>query len=264
MKKIPVWKVILLSIVTLGVYSFVWLALRRTEIEKTYGLKTPHWLWLALPYIITLATVIPLAIIGAILAIGNPQLFTAVILTGLVIAVLPTFITVWWIARFGAAAAKVIGGRVPTAWAIVLYLICGFVTVPIYQFYFNRFATAKLPTKKVGPSVKFIALSVALIAVSIASNAFSTRDMLNDLQQMQQDMTTQQQNTQKANDLQHQAAQLDQQYQACLHNLENDFYMSEPADEARYNQAYDECEAIRIDQNRAVDAFEQLNKELFR
>lgn len=257
MKKISVRKVILLSIVTLGIYAIIWLACRRNELVQNYNQKLPHWLWLVIPGAAAIGLAVPLFLL--VLQIKDPAQAFLLIMTGTaVLSLVPFAISVWWVARYGAAVSKITAGRVPTVWTVLLYIFWGFVIAPVHQYYFNRFPTEKIPAKSdfVNPSRKFVTLSAIAITISFVLTIFSLASIPGDYQKIQQDIKQTQQDATKNEDLLHRSEALLAEYQGCIDKLESDF----PGDitveeEAVYNEAYDECEAIRVEQTEAADAY---------
>ena len=165
MKKIRIWKVIVFSIITLGVYDVVWYILRQREMESTYDLKIPHWLWMLLPQILTLIVGISVFLFTAIT--GFTPLSVTLIVAALLIALATFGLFIWWFLGFSRAAAKVTANRVPVGWAFALTILANPAEVIAYQYYFNRYAGDKLPTKQVGPSKKFKKVAVIVIILSI-------------------------------------------------------------------------------------------------
>jgi heme/copper-type cytochrome/quinol oxidase subunit 2 len=176
MKHIPIWKIIVFSIITLGIYDIVWYILRQREMESTHGLKMPHWLWMIVPQAILACVIATLFTLTLIL--GNGQLLPAHSLLFLFLilplAIAALGLAIWWLIGFSRAAAKVIAGRVPTGWSLALFLLVGNVAQIIaLQYYFNRYAGDTLPVKTVGPSQKFRNIAILIIVISIASGIIS-------------------------------------------------------------------------------------------
>lgn len=252
MKKIAVWKVLVLSIVTAGIYTIIWLARRRNELVENYGQKVPHWLWILLPSLIALVLFFPLIIVLALL-VKDPALLAASATWGSVaLFVVPFIISIWWITKFSQAAARVVANRVPAGWAVFLYILCGFFTSGVQQFFFNRYAKKTLPKEQVGPSVRFVILSSIAITVSLIVNIWSFTTFPGDYEQLKVDLTHNAELLEKVN-------RLATEYDACIEKLERDHPGDLTAEnEAAYNQAYDACEEIRIEQNKAADEYNRL------
>lgn len=56
------------------------------------------------------------------------------------------------------------------------------------------------------------------------------------------------------------ATRLYQEHQACVKKLDEDFKALDSTNQDAYQKAYDTCEAIRLEQNKAVDTYNQLNQ----
>jgi len=246
MKKIALWKVIVLSIVTLGIYSIIWLARRRNELVDNYQQKVPSWLWLVIPGAISIALIVP-AVIFTFLLISNDQLIQALLLIGIVSLLLlaSAIICLWWVWRFSSAMSRVIEGRVPTIWAFLIYLFLGVALIYVHQFYINRYATDKISTKNVGPSTKFIVLTVVAIVASVILSGASSASMPDDsFQKLQENSAV----GEKAN-------RLIVDYTTCTDTLQKDYPEVTVENEAAYNKAYDVCNKIRIEQNAAANRY---------
>lgn len=192
MKHIPIWKIIVFSIVTFGIYDIVWYILRQREMESAYGLKMPHWLWMIVPQAILACIIATLFILALILGYGQllPALSLVFLFLVLPLVIAALGLALWWLIGFSRAAAKVVAGRVPTGWSLAIFLLVGNVAQIIaLQYYFNRYAGDTLPTKTVGPSQKFRNVTILVIVISIAfgiiSNAASMSAQLYTPQKIQ-------------------------------------------------------------------------------
>lgn len=186
MKKIRIWKVIVLSIITLSIYNLVWYILRQREMESTYGLKMPHWLWMLIPHVLTIIVAVPAFLYAAIT--GFTPLSTTLIVFALLIALATFGLFIWWFLGFSRAAAKVIANRVPVGWAFALTILANPADTIAYQYYFNRYAGDKLPTKQLGPSQKFKTIAILVIILSLVFSFISNMSPKNyemDLEQTQ-------------------------------------------------------------------------------
>lgn len=170
MKKIALWKIILLSIITVGVYPIVWFVKRRDELVNNYKLDVPHGLWLVLP--IAIATIIALTVIPivSIAAAFNSDYNYLLTIAYIVLFIIPFCITIWWVARFSMGINNVVGGRIPTVWTVLIYVFWGLTLPVVQQFYINRFASKKLPSKTTRPSTRLIVYTCVAIFASIILN----------------------------------------------------------------------------------------------
>jgi hypothetical protein len=168
MRKIAIWKVLLLATVTLGIYSIVWYARRRGEMVKKYKLAVPSIWW---PLSFSLAFIVLLSAGTAYLSVetrsGSDLFGIITVLASLLLfgALIP--LTIWWALRFSKAAAFVTNGQVSVAWSMLLFFF-GPTWAPVaIQLYFNK---AKIPSKKDAkqkPSRKFVRLALALILLDL-------------------------------------------------------------------------------------------------
>lgn len=187
--KIEVYKIVLLSIATLGVYNYVWFAKRRNEIVAQYKIAIPHWWWLVTPVIVS---VVAAAALVATLITAAPLQY--IILSGavLLLALLSFLpISIWWMVMLGLAAGRITNGRVPAGWTIAYWLLLGSMGTNIMlQFYFNKLTDKPAPAAK--PSTRFIVVScilfAAVIGLSTADSIYSTtmdREFQDAIQQLQ-------------------------------------------------------------------------------
>lgn len=168
MKKIPLWKVIALSIITLGVYTIVWFALRRTELMKISGQKLPHWLWLILPafmgVVLWFASLI--VIYGTIPGDPGRQYDWMVLSTFSFLVLIPFGISLWWVDRFGQEVQHVTGNRVPVLWTMLIYFFLGPVVIFVHQYYFNRMPDTETVQSVSGPSQRFVIVMSFVVGIA--------------------------------------------------------------------------------------------------
>lgn len=257
MKKIALWKVILLSIVTLGIYSIVWLARRRNELVDNYQQKVPSWLWLVIPSAICLAIAVPAVFLTFAFA-SSGELMPILVMLGVlgILLLASAAICIWWMWHFSSAMARVIENRVPTVWALLIYLFLGTAITYVHQFYINRYSTDKVSEKNVGPSTKFIVLTVLAIVASVVLSSVSSATMPNDFENLQEGSTVQQ-TTADDEELRQKAENLLVEYNTCVDSLETNYPEVTVDNEAAYTEAYNTCDAIRAEQNEAA---KQYNK----
>jgi len=172
MKHISVWKVFILTIITLGIYFIVWCVKRREELVAAESKPIPSWLWLLLPLLISGFIGMVALIIGLVALSGDPQaawIFMQVLVP--VIVLIPIAFSLWWMWRFGAVAADAMNQRITRDWIFVLYLITGPAVILFLQYYFNRPAD-----KATTPSKNFIVLASATCLVFAILNVWSLVD----------------------------------------------------------------------------------------
>lgn len=253
-KNIAVWKVIGLYIITLGIYGFVWLARRRSEMIEHYKLSVPHWLWLVAPAAIAFALLLPAAFI--IYGVTSQTASTASIIYGfLLLALFGAYgISLWWMYRFGRAAQIITEGKVPVVWTMLNTIFLGPVMLFMFQYYFNR-APKSVDSKskpKYQPSKNFVILSTVLIVASLPMAVTG----LMQFPELAKEGSILQSQSRKIDALYQETEQLAKEHKACVDKLEADFPGKLSAeDEPAYTKAYDACEEIRIKQHAKVDEY---------
>jgi hypothetical protein len=255
MKKINIWKIFGLSIITLGIYTLFWIIRRRKEMVTAYKQSIPHAGWIV--------TVVILSYIGGGLSIGNEYLQNTIIqaVIAVIILILLTaglIISIWWIWRFSKAAAFVTGGRVPAGWNLALYLLAGPVVMAMFlQHYFNRAQQpGKLednPPSKASPKFKLLALIVIIVPMigyiwyGVSSTQSTFKQVIDKQTQI--------------NEHGDKAQRLGKDHQACVDKLNQDYKEVTSETQGAYQKAYDACEKIRKEQNQAVDDYNRLITE---
>lgn len=183
MKKISTWKVLGLIIITLGIYSLVWFARSRRQLNELYPeVKIRSWLWLLIPPLVFVAVIIPIYVLLIVigLALGWPasilSAVLAVVLYGGIISLY--VIESWWLWRFNGSINNIIRGRVPYVWAVGLNFAIGLYLVVFYQFYINRAVKQKKSekTKELGPTKKFVALAAIFVLIALTYDIWSAVD----------------------------------------------------------------------------------------
>lgn len=256
MKKIRVWKVVVLSLITLGVYSAVWYALRRDEMVRNYKVAIPHWRWPVASLVASLVAFIAFIMFSLQGYDAASPLF---VLTTVLLAVILTTssaVYIWWLWSFCKAAEKITQGRITLGWLVVYFLLLGASAAQyVLQYYFNRLPqTTAIDDKKYHPSRKFVKYSV-IVMVTVFIVEVVAGGVLGALS-----ATTEQaapQLTKEQYSKLGRANELLKQYNDCIGKLNNDFPAEDidTTQEAAYNTAYDHCETIRVKQNAAADAY---------
>lgn len=247
MKKIRLWKVILLYLVTLGIYGVVWLARRRAELIRQTKQDIPHWLWLITPALATIVLSLLALLLMALLNTSGFVSFMAFMLVFMTGFAISFGVSLWWMYHFGRATETITRGRFPNLWVMLFWVFLGSAVILPLQYRFNRL---KKGIGREEPTKRFIALSLAVITLSILSGALSfvlypPEDMnfgsIDAIHKKTQ-----------------QVDQLTERYDKCIDTLEKDF----PGDlteenEAAYDTRYDKCDDIYKRQKAAID---ELNK----
>ncbi len=251
---------IVLQIVTLGFYEFYWLAVQKKYVERTTKdtLPSTNWLIVAavLMFIYFVFSVWHLFIPGD--DVKNELItLSLIVLFGFASIIIHLI----WSIFFYIAANKIIGDRVKLVWLIV-YLITFRVSSLIAQFYANRKPN---PKTKV-PSTRFITISVVLLAFAyIIIPIIVTIGMVFYIGQAVYTTNAAIESDALYQEYDRKAIVLDKQYAGCLEALDEDFPVVAIDDtEAKaYLAAYDACEDIRLEQNKAVDDRDARYDELF-
>lgn len=254
MKKIRLWKIIALLLVTLGIYGIIWLALRRNEANHAHKLKLPHWHWLISPSVIGLILTLIVGIPAFLLT--PPLVFTAIVFFTVSLTFFVAWvISIWWMVRFGQGIGKITHGRITTGWTVAYWIITAFGIVVAAQYYFNR-PIKKAATKK--PSRKFIITSLMVFIICTVVNVVSTAFYFMD----GGEWDTFQQESQEIDRLYNESDRLYKKYEDCISRLDAKFpgeLMIE--DEADYNKGYELCEQIRLKQNSAAEQYDKAVAE---
>lgn len=254
MKKIAVWKVIVLSLITCWIYAIFWTARNRDYLEKyekSVG-KIPRWLWLVS---IVAFSGIAFGVAVVVLMLGYSGVMTAettLLVFGLAcvsVGVYALGVGLWWLWYFAKAMEIVTQGRIRRPASLVLYIFVGPFVIAFYQYYINRLADNKKGAtyKESGGLWTLIAVCICL---SIGSLALSVVDTTNTLQEMRTSIERGQVNYREM-------TRLNAEYNTCIDAL-NEKYPNEqiePADEEVYNAAYDRCEEKYAQYEAAYDRY---------
>lgn len=253
MKQIRMWKVIVLNIVTLGLYDIVWLAKRRNELAQTTKMKLlPN----SLLYISMIGVLVAATGLGVLLLFTEKLGFMWVLVGICVFALLMmglSLLFLFWLWFFLNAAAKYIGPRVGLGWLIAHAIITGFTYVFVLQYYANR----KAKPSQTKPSKKFVNGSIALFIVwYLAAFAYG---IVIGLMYTPPEVVVQ--DTPVMQELSKKSQLLYKKYQACAQEINTKYEFVSDETEAAYLKAYDDCEAVRVEQNKAAADYTKLYKE---
>lgn len=258
-KKIRLWKMVLLLVVTFGVYSLIWLFQRRNEIVTKFKLPLPHWSWLPLPYLVSLLLILPVAWLtyGMTSSVATTTIVTYIVCyTGLLISM---GISIWWMFKFSVAVSKITDGKVPTLWGMIWTIFVSPFNVLAFQYYFNRLPkSVTIKTKpKYAASKNFITVTAVAVAIALPVNYFNLAGVPSQLQEILND----QKKTQSFDRIYKETEKLAEDYNRCIKQLDHDF----PGDiteeiEAAYNAAYQNCDNIRAKQHQKADEYTESVK----
>jgi len=253
-KKIRIWKVIVLSLVTFGIYPFVWVVRRRNEMVTRGKFSIPHWLWLLLPWLFLIVTVVPFIF----LAYGTTKSHEQMLYLGVGYILLASIfcyaITVWWFYKFGKAVERVVDGKITAGWILAYWIMTGPILLIPLQHQFNRvkqkFGAKSIPKHK--PSRKFIIWSIVVFVFFGVVSAIATVQSYNDPEWGQEISEAAKLDTKSE-----MIDELSRQHTTCVDKLDQDYPQEIIPDEefAQYKSEYDKCEAIRTKLNSTIDSY---------
>lgn len=254
MKKISVWKVVLLTIVTLGLYSIYWAARNRDYIkqhDKKAG-YIPAWGWLVvIPAggFALIGSVIALMILATLSVLSADSTLLALNILAVVYTVLALAIGIWWVSFFAKPMERVTHGGVTRAWAVALYIFTGPLLVAFYQFYINKSAGEKAASHH-EPSSVFMFFAIGAMALSLISTVISTADYIRSIPSLRIELQQAQQSTKVLMDAYRAYAQCD----AELFRSYPDGKPTNPEQQAAYTLLVERCEGLNAKYQRALDA----------
>jgi len=241
MKNIAVWKVVLLTFVTLSIYAIYWAAVRRNYLakhNKTAG-KLPHWVWLILIPILSALIVISWLVIFILIVVNALPIDvydgSVYILTALLYAI-PLVIGLWWLWYFGKAIETVTQGKMPRIWTLFLYIFVGPFVIAFHQYYLNRLgALQKNEAYDVSPGL--VVLAAVFGILSIAGLISSTASLPSEVAEVRVEVV-------KAQDSFKESSRLLEEYTTCMNELNEKFPEGSLTEEnqVEYDAAYGACE----------------------
>lgn len=243
-KRIRVWKVILLNIVTLGIYSLVWLLARRNELPEDIKKKTPHWGWLIGFFAGTVS--LSFFLYFAILAIPDSQRAAEVfVFISYVLEALVTIGLTWWIVRTVRAINTVIDLPLSTLFMILVAVFCAPALVVYEQYAINGSSPAGRLEKLLSPIV-VISVVVGIIVYATLYLFYPINEQILDIRtdhaSIRHDIDSLGQEFNSLDEV----MKLSAEYDACTEKLTSDYPEPEITEEdyAMYNAAYEKCDEI--------------------
>lgn len=252
MKQIRIWKMTVLYVLTLGIYGIVWLARRRNELAQVIKQKL-------LPNSMIYGAIVGMTAIIAGLTVATINVeslgfsgLIAIYSVAAVLALCVSFLFLWWLWFFLIASIKVVGPRLNLGWLLAHAVITGFSYMFVLQYYFNRKSTAGQKS----PSKKFVNWSIALFVVYLAgSGVYGAVLGFTSAPLIEVKETPIMQELSKKSQL------LYKKYEACAQEINKVYEIVTDETEAAYLKAYDDCEAVRVEQNKAAEEYTELYKE---
>lgn len=231
--------VLMLGIITLGIYFVVWLIRRQQELPSPAPRFT-HWGWLVGMIAAALLGTISLYV-ASVLVIADSQLAAEVIMYGSYgIGLLFAIGASIWTARITQAINHQLGLALPTTFVMLLALFCVPLLVIYEQLAINwRANHANKATSVLADKFRWFALigiTLGVLVATINTLAYSPEAQIAEIKRSHAELR------QDAEKL----YRLTADYTHCVDKLERDYpegnITSENYD--AYNTAYDKCEAI--------------------
>lgn len=256
MKKIPVWAVVLLVIVTIGIYAIFWAARNRDYLQehnKKVG-KLPKWGWLiAIPSALVLfvgavIVLMILAIFGALAVDTAVNLINVLTIAYIAFAII---LGAWWVWHFGKAMEIATHGRITRNWSVFLYIFIGPMLIAFYQFFINTASTERAKIQR-EPSSVFMFIAMGVVAISIIStvislpgNIESTQTLRSELERARQSMIS--------------VDEAFKAYTLCTNGLQAKLPGNGTGVEvsADYQREQDKCNALYAEYEKALDAIKR-------
>lgn len=250
MKKISVWKMVGLYVITLGIYSIVWMAKRRTELMRHTKVVIPHWLWLVIPIVLTITGMLATILVGRFIGLDEVVSLLLSMLVFSVGSLVAFAISLWWMHCFGKAVEVATHGKFPYIWTMLYWIFLGVVTLFAQQYWLNR---TKKGEKNAAPTKRFITLSIVVICLSFVVGGVLT--MVSVATSISLNGDDIEMITEKSAE----SERLYKDHEKCMKQLEADFPGDLTEDnEADYGERYDKCEDIRMRQNKVVEELQKL------
>ena len=251
MKKIAIWKIILLLIITAGLYSIFWFARNRRYLVKNNSEKIPKWTWLiSIP-----------VIYGAGCIIGFTYLVTAIIgggdvdasVTGYNVAIFVGCLTalavyLWWLSYFAEGIEKVTQGRIRQWLSVLTGLFIGPFVIAIQQYYINRLSSNE--KGEVYPISSTLAIITSIfVVVGVFSFASTAVSFNKSTQAIKSELIKTKESFNHVQDL-------NDRYAKCTTKLATDF-PGDLTDENKdaYNAASDACDKLFNDYEAALNKY---------
>lgn len=253
MKKIAVWKVVLLTIVTLGIYAIYWAARNRDYIkqnDKKVG-YLPAWGWLVVIPAAGFALVGASIVLMIVATFSGLSADTTIMTLNILFAtytVLVMALGIWWVWFFGKAMEKVTHGAITRAWALALFIFTGPLLAAFYQFYINSYAEEKASVKH-EPSSVFAFLAIGAMALSLIGTVINTADYVRSLPTMKADLI-------EAQGITKEFTNAYEAYAACDAEFLKNYPNGKPAEveqQAAYTTDLERCEALNRDYQKSLD-----------
>jgi len=141
MEKQSLGKLIVLSIITLGIYALFWYISTAKHMRQKGQNVANNW-YLFAPIVVALALIVPMIIISVNGAANSGESFGLMAMFYLLFIV-AGFASLYWYWTFCVAGEAITGGTVNRWIAVILaWFVSPIVTMLWFQYEFNRLATA--------------------------------------------------------------------------------------------------------------------------
>lgn len=190
LRQIRAWKVLLFSVLSLGIYSLVWLVRRKRELEQPQD-KTPHWLWLA--SIISTLIIASIAVVIGSLTFEDTRLGAEFsVYASMAVGLAATVGLAWWTASYVIVINRAIGVPASAFALVTLSFFFAPVAVTLTQYAINRDIDVRVKLGAIYNQAAIVAAITGLIftVMSYMSPPISERisDTERDLKSLRQDL----------------------------------------------------------------------------
>lgn len=255
MKKIAIWKIIVLNIFTAGLYSIFWYARNRNYFVSKKNEYIPKWTWLiAIPVVygagcIVGFTYLVTAVLNNVDIDSTIHSYNMAIFIGCLVAL---GIYLSWLWFFAGAFEKESQGRVPRWVSLVLGVFIGVFLTAVYQFYINKRNAEK--------NSNHGALSSGLLIFTSLFTLFGFFSITSTVASLSNSNESIKRELLKTRESFGKVQQLNVEYTKCTQKLAADF-PGELTDENKdaYNVANDTCRKIYDDYQKSLETY--LNGE---
>ena len=251
MKKIAIWKVILLLIITAGLYSIFWFARNRKYLLKHNAQKIPNWTWLlSIPIIygagcIVGFTYLVTAIIGGGDIASSVTGYNVSIFVGCLIGLA---IYLWWLSYFAEGIETATHGRVPQWLSVLIGLFIGPFVIAIHQYYINR-----LNANKKGETYPVSSTLAIITSIFVVVGVFSFISTVSSFNASTQAIKTE---LIKTKERFAEVQNLNTSYTKCTAQLATDFPGDLTAENKdAYNAANEKCDKLFADYQAAMSKY---------
>lgn len=238
LKKIRVWKVLALSAITIGIYPFVWLLQRNTELRgKT--LKMQDWKWLLIASAVFLLVCFGLAYYAYNFVTDSQEAANIFVYGTLIIAVVAVVALLWWAIRTVLLINKALKIKPPTILVALTTIFFLPAMVAAQQYIINAGSLSKKKTQRVQKHFLLVTLVSVLVGVILSVVSFMVFPVSKEIENFKNDHAEFQKVMMEIKDL-------STKYNECIDKLNARFPDDTVAEEDldAYNAGYENCDKI--------------------